>query len=67
VPYLVTTKTEIDWSASSYYMAGQSYEKLGKYQQALDMYERIITTPGYDPRFKAQAEKERDRVRGLIK
>jgi TolA-binding protein len=67
VPYLVTTKTEIDWSASAYYMAGQSYEKLGKYQQTLEMYERIITTPGYDPRFKAQAEKERDRVRGLIK
>ncbi len=67
VPYLVTTKTEIDWSASSYYMAGQSYEMLGKFQQALDMYERIITTPGYDPRFKAQAQKERDRVQGLIK
>ena len=66
VPYLVMGKTEIDWTASAYYMAGQAYEKQSKFKLALDMYQKIIDTPGLDARFKAQAEKEIDRVRGLM-
>ena len=66
VPYLVLGKTEIDWSASSYYMAGQAYEKLSKPALAMEMYEKIISTPGFDARFKAQAEKELARVKALM-
>ena len=66
VPYLVIGKTEIDWTAASYYMAGQSYEKLSRYELALDLYRKIVDTPGIDARFKAQAEKEIHRVRALI-
>jgi tetratricopeptide (TPR) repeat protein len=66
VPYLVVGKTEIDWSASSYYMAGQSYEKLNRPQLAIEMYQKIINTPGVDARFRAQAEKELARVRALL-
>ncbi|HOJ05645.1 MAG TPA: tetratricopeptide repeat protein [Bacteroidota bacterium] len=66
VPYLVVGKTEIDWTASSYYMAGQSYEKLNRPQLAIEMYQKIINTPGVDARFRAQAEKELARVRALL-
>jgi len=66
VPYLVIGKTEIDWTASAYYMAGQAYEKQSKFDLALDMYQKIVDTPGLDARFKAQAAKEIDRVRGLM-
>lgn len=67
VPYLVVRKTEIDWTASAYYMAGQSYEKQSKFQLAIDMYQKIVTTPGLDARFKAQAQKEIERVQSLIR
>jgi tetratricopeptide (TPR) repeat protein len=66
VPYLVIGKTEIDWTASAYYMAGQAYEKQSKFDLALDMYQKIIDTPGLDARFKSQAEKESVRVRALM-
>lgn len=67
VPYLVTKKTEIDWRALSYYMAGQSYEKLGRYSLALEMYQKILALKDADPRDRAQAEKEITRVKTLIK
>jgi TolA-binding protein len=66
VPYLVMGKTEIDWSASAYYMAGQSYEKLSRPTLAVEMYQKIIDTPNVDPRFRAQAQKEMARVRALL-
>ncbi|MBL0173879.1 MAG: tetratricopeptide repeat protein [Ignavibacteria bacterium] len=66
VPYLVVQKTEIDWTASSYYMAGQAYEKIGKPELALDLYQKIISTPGIDARYKGQAEKESERVKKLL-
>lgn len=67
VPYLVTKKTKIDWTATSLYMAGQSYEKMSKYDQAIGMYQQIIDRPGIDETFKAAAQKEINRVRALIK
>lgn len=67
VPYLIVQKTEIDWTASAYYMAGQSYEKQNKFDLALDMYKKIVDTQGLDPRFKAQAQKEIQRVQALVK
>jgi tetratricopeptide (TPR) repeat protein len=67
VPYLVTKKGKIDWTANSLYMSGQSYEKLGRYDQALTMYQQIIDRPGIDGTFKAAARKEIDRVNLVLK
>lgn len=67
VPYLVTKKTRIDWTANAFYMAGQSYEKMKKYDQAINMYQQIIDRPGIDPIFKAGAQKEIERVRAILK
>ncbi len=66
VPYLVTKKTKIDWTPNSYYMAGQSYEKMGKYEQALNMYQQIIEKAGVDPAFKAAAQKEMNRIKSIV-
>jgi tetratricopeptide (TPR) repeat protein len=52
VPYLVTKRGKIDWISTSYYMAGQSYEKISKYDQA---------------QFKTAAQKEIDRVKAVLK
>jgi tetratricopeptide (TPR) repeat protein len=67
VPYLVTKKGKIDWTANSLYMAGQSYEKLGRHDQALAMYQQIMDRPGIDETFKAAAKKEIDRVKLVLK
>ncbi len=67
VPYLVTKKGKIDWTANSLYMSGQSYEKMGRYDQALTMYQQIVDRPGIDETFKSAARKEIDRVRTVLK
>ncbi|HTR81572.1 MAG TPA: tetratricopeptide repeat protein [Bacteroidota bacterium] len=67
VPYLITKKTKIDWTPNSYYMSAQSYEKMGKFDQALNMYQQIIDKPGIDPAIKTAAQKEIDRVKSLVK
>jgi TolA-binding protein len=67
VPYLVTKKTKVDWVATSYYMAGQSYEKMSKFDQAVTMYKQIISRPGIDATFKTGAQREIDRVTALQK
>lgn len=67
VPYLVTKKTKADWVATSYYMAGQSYEKMSKFDQAITMYKQIISRPGIDATFKTGAQREIDRVNALLK
>lgn len=67
VPYLITARTKVDWIATSYYMAGQSYEKMSKFDQAITMYKQIIDRPGIDPTFKSAAQKEIDRVNLLVK
>lgn len=67
VPYLVTKKTKIDWTANAFYMAGQSYEKMKKYDQAINMYQQIIDRPEIDPIFKAGAQKEIERVRSILR
>ncbi|HWP83262.1 MAG TPA: tetratricopeptide repeat protein [Bacteroidota bacterium] len=67
VPYLVTRRTKVDWTATSYYMAGQSYEKMSKFDQAISMYKQIIERPGIDQQFKIAAQKEIDRVNLLVK
>ncbi|MBI3787916.1 MAG: tetratricopeptide repeat protein, partial [Ignavibacteriales bacterium] len=67
VPYLVTKRTKVDWIATSYYMAGQSYEKMSKFDQAIAMYKQIIERPGIDATFKSGAQKEIDRVNTLVR
>ncbi|HTX18756.1 MAG TPA: tetratricopeptide repeat protein [Bacteroidota bacterium] len=67
VPYLISKKTKIDWTPNSYYMSAQSYEKMGKFDQALNMYQQIIDKPGIDPAFKTAAQKEINRVKSLVK
>jgi len=67
VPYLVTKKTKADWTATSYYMAGQAYEKMSKFDQAITMYKQIISRPGIDATFKTGAQREIDRVTALMK
>jgi TolA-binding protein len=67
VPFLVVGKTEINWTGAAYYMAGKSYENLSKFDLALGMYQKIVDTHGIDAREKAQAAKEIDRVRALVK
>ncbi len=66
VPYLITQKTKIDWTPNAYYMCGQSYEKMGKLDQAVSMYQQIVDKPGIDAVFKSAAQKEITRVKGLI-
>lgn len=67
VPYLVTRKTKTDWTATSFYMAGQSYEKMSKFDQAISMYKQILERPGIDAQFKSAAQKEIDRVNALVR
>jgi tetratricopeptide (TPR) repeat protein len=67
VPYLVTKKGKMDWTANSLYMAGQSYEKLGRFDQALTMYQQILGRSGIDETFKAAAKKEIERVKLVVK
>ncbi len=67
VPYLVTRRTKVDWIATSYYMAGQAYEKMSKFDQAITMYRQIIARSGIDATFKTAAQKEIDRVNALVK
>jgi tetratricopeptide (TPR) repeat protein len=67
VPYLVTRRTSVDWVATSFYMAGQSYEKMSRFDQAISMYQQIIERPNIDAQFKAAAQKEIDRVNSLVR
>ncbi len=66
VPYLITQRTKLDWTPNAYYMCGQSYEKMGKLDQALSMYQQIVDKPGIDAVFKSAAQKEINRVKGLM-
>jgi TolA-binding protein len=66
VPYLVTRRGKIDWTANALYMSGQSYERMGRFDQALTMYQQIIDRQGIDETFKAAARKEIERVRLVL-
>ncbi|HTP79368.1 MAG TPA: tetratricopeptide repeat protein [Bacteroidota bacterium] len=66
VPYLVTRRGKMDWVSTAYYMAGQSYEKMSKYDEAITMYRQIIDRKDTDAEFKTAAQKEIDRVNTLV-
>ncbi|HEV8538868.1 MAG TPA: tetratricopeptide repeat protein, partial [Bacteroidota bacterium] len=67
VPYLVSKQGKVNWTATSLYMAGQAYERMSKFDEAIGMYQQIIDRPGIDATFKAGARKEIDRVKTLTK
>ena len=67
VPYLIAKQGKVNWTATSLYMAGQSYEKMSKFNEAIGMYQQVIDRSGIDATFKAAARKEIDRVRSIIK
>lgn len=67
VPYLVSRQGKVNWTATSLYMAGQAYEKLSKFPQAMEMYQQIVDRTGIDASFKAAAKKEIARVKTIIK
>ncbi|MBP1649617.1 MAG: Tetratricopeptide repeat-containing protein, partial [Bacteroidetes bacterium] len=58
---------KIDWTANSLYMSGQSYEKMGRFDQAVTMYQQIVDRSGIDETFKAAARKEIERVKLVLK
>lgn len=66
VPYLVSRQGKVNWTATSFYMAGQSYEKMSKFDEAIGMYRQVVERPGIDATFKAAAKKEIDRVKQII-
>jgi tetratricopeptide (TPR) repeat protein len=67
VPYLVARQGKVNWTATSLYMAGQSYEKMSKFDEAIGMYQQVVDRAGIDGTFKAAARKEIDRVKRLTK
>ena len=67
VPYLVTSKEALMWTALAYAMAGKSYEALSKFDLALGMYQKILDTPGIAGHDRAEAEKAIERIKALIK
>jgi TolA-binding protein len=67
VPYLTQQQGKVNWTATSFYMAGQAYEKMSKFDEAIGMYQQIIERGGIDATFKAAARKEIDRVKMLTR
>ena len=67
VPFLVSGKEALMWTALSYAMAGRSYESLSKFDLALGMYQKILDTPGIASHDRAEAEKAIARVKALVK
>jgi hypothetical protein len=47
-------------------MSCQSYEKMGRHDQALVMYQQIIDRSGIDDVYKAAARKEINRVKLVL-
>lgn len=54
---LLSKKTKLQWEASALYYSGQSYEKLGRTEEAIRMYKEIIRRPGIDLVLKKDAQK----------
>ncbi|RMI13426.1 MAG: outer membrane protein assembly factor BamD, partial [Calditrichaeota bacterium] len=60
---LLSRKTKLQWEASAFYMAGQSYEKLGRISDAVRMYQEIIERPGIRIEFKREARRLIERLK----
>lgn len=58
--------TQLDWTATALYMAGQSYEQMDKPNEAIAMYQEIIDRRGIEGQYKAAARREIERVRNTM-
>ncbi len=58
--------TQLDWTATALYMAGQSYEQKGNPEEAIAMYQQIIDRRGIEGQYKAAARREIERVRSAM-
>lgn len=58
--------TQLDWTATALYMAGQSYEQMDNPMEAIRMYQEIIDRRGIEGQYKAAARREIDRVRNVM-
>ncbi len=56
---VMSRRTKLQWEASALYYAGKAYEKMGKINDAVRMYEEIIKRPGILSDLKKAA---RDRI-----
>lgn len=56
IPFM-SRKTKLQWEASALYYSGQAYEKLGRNDESIRMYEEIIKRPGIDIILKKEAQK----------
>ena len=60
---LLSRKTKLQWEASALYYSGQAYEKMGKINEAIRMYEEIVKRPGIDLILKKDAKKRIEQIK----
>jgi TolA-binding protein len=63
IPFL-SRKTKLQWEASALYYSGQAYEKLGRIDDAVRMYQEIVKRPGIDLILKKDAQKRIQQIQG---
>jgi tetratricopeptide (TPR) repeat protein len=61
---LLSRKTKLQWEASALYYSGQAYEKLGRMDDAVRMYKKILTQAGIDLILKKEAQKRIEQIQG---
>ncbi|GAB4332041.1 MAG: hypothetical protein Kow0037_09130 [Calditrichia bacterium] len=54
---LLSKQTRLQWEASALYFSGQAYEKLGRVDDAIRMYQEIVDRPGIIADLKREAKK----------
>lgn len=62
---LLSQQTKLQWEASAFYYAGQSYERLGRREDAIRMYQEIVNRPGIQYDLKRQAQQLIDKLKNL--
>lgn len=62
---LLSQKTKLQWEASALYFAGQCYERLGRKNDAIRMYQEIVNRPGIEYDLKRQAQQLIDKLNSL--
>lgn len=62
IPYM-NPPTKLDWAASAMWKAGNAYERLGKTDKAIQLYERIIRDKGASSNFGRFARRRIDELK----